>query len=78
MVLDLWYDYGQLWLTHPKNLVYLLHALVHLWHEHNASFFTFLCFGSLQGSAKLEKAEILQMTVEHLRHLHQTRDPRGK
>ncbi|XP_064382806.1 hairy/enhancer-of-split related with YRPW motif protein 1-like [Halichondria panicea] len=30
-----------------------------------------------QGSAKLEKAEILQMTVEHLRHLHQTRDPRG-
>lgn len=29
-----------------------------------------------QGSAKLEKAEILQMTVEHLRHLH-TRDPRG-
>jgi len=31
-----------------------------------------------QGSAKLEKAEILQMTVDHLRHLHQTRDPRGK
>ena len=31
----------------------------------------------VQGSAKLEKAEILQMTVEHLRHLH-TRDPRGK
>lgn len=30
-----------------------------------------------QGSAKLEKAEILQMTVDHLRHLHQTRDPRG-
>ena len=32
---------------------------------------------NVQGSAKLEKAEILQMTVEHLRHLH-TRDPRGK
>ncbi len=31
-----------------------------------------------QGSAKLEKAEILQMTVDHLRHLHQSRDPRGK
>lgn len=31
----------------------------------------------LQGSAKLEKAEILQMTVDHLRHLH-SRDPRGK
>lgn len=30
-----------------------------------------------QGSAKLEKAEILQMTVDHLRHLHQCRDPRG-
>jgi YRPW motif-containing protein len=30
-----------------------------------------------QGSAKLEKAEILQMTVDHLRHLHQTRDARG-
>jgi YRPW motif-containing protein len=31
-----------------------------------------------QGSAKLEKAEILQMTVDHLRHLHQSRDPRGR
>ncbi len=38
----------------------------------NTSFFTFL-----QGSAKLEKAEILQMTVDHLRHLH-SRDPRGE
>ena len=33
---------------------------------------------TLQGSAKLEKAEILQMTVDHLRHLHQTRDARGR
>jgi hypothetical protein len=32
---------------------------------------------SPQGSAKLEKAEILQMTVDHLRHLH-SRDPRGE
>ena len=32
----------------------------------------------VQGSAKLEKAEILQMTVDHLRHLHQSRDARGK
>ena len=31
----------------------------------------------IQGSAKLEKAEILQMTVDHLRHLHQSRDARG-
>lgn len=30
-----------------------------------------------QGSAKLEKAEILQMTVDHLKHLHQTRDSKG-
>ena len=37
------------------------------------AYFSFI----VQGSAKLEKAEILQMTVEHLRHLH-TRDPRGK
>lgn len=32
----------------------------------------------MQGSAKLEKAEILQMTVDHLRHLHQSRDARGR
>lgn len=35
-------------------------------------------FITLQGSAKLEKAEILQMTVDHLRHLHQSRDARGR
>lgn len=29
-----------------------------------------LCSAILQGSAKLEKAEILQMTVEHLKMLH--------
>lgn len=29
-----------------------------------------VCFHSLQGSSKLEKAEILQMTVDHLKLLH--------
>lgn len=44
-------------------------------HTHSNILFPLL---PLQGSAKLEKAEILQMTVDHLRHLHQSRDARGK
>lgn len=32
--------------------------------------YAFLFYFSPQGSAKLEKAEILQMTVDHLKYLH--------
>ena len=50
--------------------VIILSRVTQLFHHHLSL--------SLQGSAKLEKAEILQMTVDHLRHLHQSRDPRGR
>lgn len=41
-------------------------------HKHQDHETMSCCFLSLQGSSKLEKAEILQMTVDHLKMLHAT------
>lgn len=47
-----------------------MHVIFRCSHGGNTDFIQIDAIVSTQGSAKLEKAEILQMTVDHLKMLH--------